>query len=217
MCEVWVSSCTQITGQTLRKSDSSFISPIKLADQRVILEGGWVQNIVTYLGFLWRIIMGSGLDDWIYWHFYYNYKQLRQLTINDCLRLAPFLIGPQASSLPLWRMMNDKSLLTHWTNELWPFITSRQPEYRSPSPTVPVILCYPLPWESVLNWCLANGHNIILYSLHMQPAHPSAIYISRVLCRYFTKLVTLLYPICLTCFVLWKDFSHCSDGLGLQF
>jgi hypothetical protein len=23
-----------------------------------------------------RILMGSGLDDWIYWHYYYNYNQL---------------------------------------------------------------------------------------------------------------------------------------------
>jgi hypothetical protein len=31
--------------------------------------------------------MGSGLDDWIYWHFYYNYSSLQsqQLTINHCL------------------------------------------------------------------------------------------------------------------------------------
>jgi hypothetical protein len=42
--------------------------------------------------------MVSGLDDWIYWHFYWNYNQLWQLTINACLRLAPFLTGPRASS-----------------------------------------------------------------------------------------------------------------------
>jgi hypothetical protein len=27
-------------------------------------------------GVQWRTITGSGLDDWIYWHFSYNYNQL---------------------------------------------------------------------------------------------------------------------------------------------
>jgi hypothetical protein len=27
-------------------------------------------NIATYSGLAWRIIMGSGIDDWIYWHFF---------------------------------------------------------------------------------------------------------------------------------------------------
>jgi hypothetical protein len=55
---------------------------------------------------------------WIRWldllALLYNYSQLWQLTINDCLRLAPFLTGPRASLL-LWRMENDESLPTHWT------------------------------------------------------------------------------------------------------
>jgi hypothetical protein len=38
-------------------------------------------------GVPWLIITGFGLDDWIYWHFYYNYTQ--QLIIDDCLRLSP--------------------------------------------------------------------------------------------------------------------------------
>jgi hypothetical protein len=45
----------------------------------------------------------------------YNYNKLWRLTINDCLRLAPFVTGPRASSLALWRMPKDESLLTHWT------------------------------------------------------------------------------------------------------
>jgi hypothetical protein len=36
----------------------------------------------------------------------YNYNQLQQLTVNDCLRLALFLIGQRVSSLPLRR--NDE-------------------------------------------------------------------------------------------------------------
>jgi hypothetical protein len=46
--------------------------------------------------------MDSGFDDWVYWHFCYNYNQLWELTINDCLRLAPFLTGLWVSSFPLW-------------------------------------------------------------------------------------------------------------------
>jgi hypothetical protein len=42
--------------------------------------------------------MGSGFDDWIYWHFDYSYNQLWQLTISDGLRLAPILTGLRASS-----------------------------------------------------------------------------------------------------------------------
>jgi hypothetical protein len=34
---------------------------------------------------------------------------------QDCLRFAPFLTGPRASSLPLWRMTDDASLLTRRT------------------------------------------------------------------------------------------------------
>jgi hypothetical protein len=37
---------------------------------------------------VWRVCMtnktGSGLDDWIYWQFDYNYNQLYQLTVNGC-------------------------------------------------------------------------------------------------------------------------------------
>jgi hypothetical protein len=55
---------------------------------------------------------------WIWWSgllaLLYNYNQLWQLTINDCLWLAPALSGPRASSLPLWRMTNEQFLLTLW-------------------------------------------------------------------------------------------------------
>jgi hypothetical protein len=71
------------------------------------------RDYLRNLGLKWEIILtrvrisvtnitGSGLDDWIYWHFYYIYKQLWQLTINDSLWFAPFLTGLRVSSLPLW-------------------------------------------------------------------------------------------------------------------
>jgi hypothetical protein len=65
----------------------------------------------------WLIITGSGLDNWIYWHFYCNFldcNQLQQLTISDCLKLAPFLTGLRVSSLPLWLtwfLFTSRSLL----------------------------------------------------------------------------------------------------------
>jgi hypothetical protein len=130
------------------------------------------------------------------------------------------------SSIPCWTtsvfsstMMNDESLLTHWTllqMNYDSFITSRQPEYRSPYPTVLLLFCVIRSHGNLClpNRCLANGHtrhNIILYSLHMQPAHPSATYISCVLCRYFTmwrpKLFTLLYPVCLIA-MCYDKISH---------
>jgi hypothetical protein len=36
----------------------------------------FLRPIVTCPGFAWWIITGSGFDDRIYWHFYYNYNQL---------------------------------------------------------------------------------------------------------------------------------------------
>jgi hypothetical protein len=42
-------------------------------------------------GVQWRIITGYGLDDWIYWHLYYNYNLLSQFIISDRLRVAQFL------------------------------------------------------------------------------------------------------------------------------
>jgi hypothetical protein len=51
---------------------------------------------------------------WIRWldslALHYNY------TINDCLRLAPFLTGLRVISLPLWRMKNEEFLATESLN-----------------------------------------------------------------------------------------------------
>jgi hypothetical protein len=69
---------------------------------------------------LWLIITGSGLNDWIYCRLHFtitlNYNQLRQLTINDCLRLAQFLAGLRVSSLSLWLiwfLFSSHSLLVY--------------------------------------------------------------------------------------------------------
>jgi hypothetical protein len=48
--------------------------------------------VVTYEGFVWRKIMGSGFDDWVYWHFFtitVDYNSIRiELLLNDvCLMI----------------------------------------------------------------------------------------------------------------------------------
>jgi hypothetical protein len=55
---------------------------------------------VLVFGVSWRIITGSGLVDWIYWHFFTIIVKL--LTISDCLNLVPFLTGLRVSSLLPW-------------------------------------------------------------------------------------------------------------------
>jgi hypothetical protein len=50
-----------------------------------------------------------------YWHSGYNYNQLRQLIISDCLKLASFLTGLRVSSLALWRMTNEDPLTLRLT------------------------------------------------------------------------------------------------------
>jgi hypothetical protein len=60
----------------------------------------------------WRVIVDSGLDGWIYWHFF-------TITINDFLRLAPFLTGLRGFLFHCdeWRTKNQ-SLLTESLNSL---------------------------------------------------------------------------------------------------
>jgi hypothetical protein len=74
----------------------------------------------------WLMITDSGLDDWIYWHLLL--QSVEVLTINDCLRLAPFLTGLRLSSLQITHFWftNDGSL----TNE------SRINEFLSASPLI---------------------------------------------------------------------------------
>jgi hypothetical protein len=47
-----------------------------------------VNNIVTYEGCAWLIITGSGLNSWIYWHFFTvtcNYNSSQSMTAWDSL------------------------------------------------------------------------------------------------------------------------------------
>jgi hypothetical protein len=102
---------------------------------------------------------------WIRWFdllaLLYYYNQLWHLIINDCLRLAPFLAGPRASSLPLWRITNDESLLTHWTalmTSVWRIFllisTTRRHEstfFNNCHAAVPLIFCFIRCHETCVN------------------------------------------------------------------
>jgi hypothetical protein len=90
--------------------------------------------IVTYKGLVWLIIMGSGLGDWIYWHFLtitvnYNSSQI-ELLLN-----ALRLLSDECRMENLW--------LLKCTNQL-PFITSTRPKYKSPCRTIncPLLFCF---------------------------------------------------------------------------
>jgi hypothetical protein len=120
-----------------------------------------------------------------------NYNQLQQLTIRDCVRLAPFLTGLRASSLPLWltwfwfthrsllqlplslvltlhswtlNSLTNAEWLNSLTNELsWTELISTRNEYRSPSPTVRVLLCSIRCHRNVFGEpLLINGHVIFV-------------------------------------------------------
>jgi hypothetical protein len=69
----------------------------------IIIKVLHVQSTVTYEGFEWLIVTGSGFDDCIYWHFYYNYKQLYQLT-NQWLS--------KTRSIPYWTTSSFSSAVT---------------------------------------------------------------------------------------------------------
>jgi hypothetical protein len=92
---------------------------------------------------------------WILWldllALLYNYNQLWQLAINDCLRLAPFLTGLRASSLPLWRMTNEgfcSRLELPWTTSVWRIL-----RLFSTTPKVWVwVLCYDRRQPASLSW-----------------------------------------------------------------
>jgi hypothetical protein len=72
-------------------------------------------SIVTYEGFSWLIITGSGLDDCIYWHFF-------TIKINNSssqlVAAYDFSIPYWTTSVPLWRMTDGEWLLTESLNSL---------------------------------------------------------------------------------------------------
>jgi hypothetical protein len=76
------------------------------------LETKHEKHIVTCKGLAWLIIMGSGFDDWVYWHLFiitvdYNSSYIELLLNDVCLV--------------------NLSLISDWSL-LQPFITARRPE-----------------------------------------------------------------------------------------
>jgi hypothetical protein len=57
-------------------------------------------------GVPWRIIIGSGLDDWIYLHFCYNYSQIQSLVTVDNWWLS------KTHSIPSWTKSVFSSTVT---------------------------------------------------------------------------------------------------------
>jgi hypothetical protein len=70
---------------------------------------------ITCSGFAWLIITGSGLDDWIYWHFFtvtVNYDSSLSMTAHDSLHSL------LQHECPLRRVTND-TLNSCWMNYDW--------------------------------------------------------------------------------------------------
>jgi hypothetical protein len=84
--------CPHINAEKLNRSRQysfSYNSQVKCFRTHV--------DIVTCEEFVWLIIPGSGLDDWVYWHFLTittNYYSSRSI--------APFLTSLWVASLALW-------------------------------------------------------------------------------------------------------------------
>jgi hypothetical protein len=98
------------------------------------------EHIVTCSGLKWLIIMGSGFDDWIYWHFFTittNYNSSHIELLLNSLAVELRLLSEVCSLKNLWL-----SHYTECTNEL-PFITATGPECISPCRTVncPLLIC----------------------------------------------------------------------------
>jgi hypothetical protein len=95
-----------------------------------------IDNIVTYSGFAWLIIMGSGFDDWVYWHFF-------TITVNYNSSHIEFLLNA------VWRTtMKNLSLLSEsWTGLYSSWIHESTAFYKTPRWTVP-LLSYWLSRES---------------------------------------------------------------------
>jgi hypothetical protein len=82
-------SCGLLGGQFPHKIKNAHFAWNAHAHTDVTLVYWWEESrkYCHISGLSWRIIMGSGLDDWIYWHFF-------TITINhDSSRLTPFLAG----------------------------------------------------------------------------------------------------------------------------
>jgi hypothetical protein len=100
-----------------------------------VTDFGFKRRVTIYIvackGFAWLIIMGSGFDDYVYWHF--------------------FIITTNCNNSHIYLLLNALWLLTEMPYEeflpnefSWTELTSVRTEYRSPSRTVnfPSVCCH---------------------------------------------------------------------------
>jgi hypothetical protein len=109
-------------------------------------------------GVPWRIITGSGLDDWIYWHFFTITISSQSMTLHDSLH----------SLLDYERLLfhcDEWRSSTHTLNSFWmnydSFITSRRPQYKSPCQTVSLLFCS-LSRQSVFSDLLPSNNSFVV-------------------------------------------------------
>jgi hypothetical protein len=151
------------TNQTSPSSSShhTLFPPFLQTMQQKFHEGhsnSWTSEIVRligacrdvmYRGYTWLITTGSGLDDWIYWHFYYIYSLITidynssqsvtdlvliyksvtsSASIVRWLTLHSWTLNSLTNKSPL---MTDASSMNGWMNELtneFPFVTWGEPK-----------------------------------------------------------------------------------------
>jgi hypothetical protein len=107
----------------------------------------WQNNIIVSVNkksYPWLIITGFGLDDWIYRDFYYNYNQLKQLIINECLRSAPFLTGIRASFFQCDWLGSDL--------RIGHFFSFRCPLVNTPQLNTPLLNYLTTKWQATHDW-----------------------------------------------------------------
>jgi hypothetical protein len=136
---------------------------------------------------------------WIWWldllALFYNYTELRQLTINASLRLAPFLTGLRVSSLPLWWMtshcshteilLNAGSRISR-TEISWTELNSMRTASKSPLRTVncPSVCCH---GNLFIATCYLATTSLLLFVAAAMDVRPGSII------RAFSRHVALCY------------------------
>jgi hypothetical protein len=112
-----------------------------------------ITYIVTYKGFAWLIIPGSGFDDWVYWHFF-------TITLNYNSSHIELLLNDVCLTNVVWRIRDCIKCM----NEL-PFITVTWPKYKSPCWAVNCSLLF-----CVIHCSgnISNSSSVILLSVAMK-------------------------------------------------
>jgi hypothetical protein len=111
--------------------------------------------------------MGSGFDDWVYWHFFTYKINYNSSKVNGLIRFARFLTGLWAFPPPLWSQMKNLSRINSaapsHASSLYTFVRT---EYSSLSPRVNVTAYLSVVMETWVATCnLAMHHTPIQQSM----------------------------------------------------